>query len=572
MSVYSQFSRKAKPTINLRSIIPEIAIQVDTITSEEEKVQFLLEYSAEMLRNHPRKAKSSAEVAEYFAKQTGNKLLIAECLLAVAAGCRNTGEYSASLQYSYEALKIGEFLEEDVLQAKAQYAIGVSYSLIAEYPKALDKLNSSLDIHVRYGNFAEVRSIYHALGSVYEMVGNYPKALEYHQMALEISEHLEDTYYIATGLNNLGNVYWFLENYPKAENCYLRSLALRREMKDILGEGQSLGSIASIMSKTGRTKEALEYLFKALTIFEQIDNLPYIVETYSNIGSTYLESGEYITALAYLRDALTLADAAGKSNVMQHILFHITTVYFHTSEFHRAMEFAAQALEYSQKRGDKPTEYKTHYLCSQIWEILGNIDKAYYYHKEFTRVKEEFHGVEKQKIMAEMQIRFEVEKAEKEREIYRLKAEKLELDVQLKNRELTVLALHVAQKNEFIDKMHQKMNVAGKTSESTDTKDQITKFAAEMRSNIHAESQWHHFQQKFIQLHPDFMRTLSKRYSSLTPTELKICALLKINLSNKEIANILSVSIHNVEMHRYRIRKKFQLTTETNLSSFLAPL
>ena len=64
------------------------------------------------------------------------------------------------------------------------------------------------------------------------------------------------------------------------------------------------------------------------------------------------------------------------------------------------------------------------------------------------------------------------------------------------------------------------MNFAGRSSESADTKDQITKFAAEMRSNIHAESQWQHFQQKFVQLHPDFMRTLSIKCNSLTPTEL----------------------------------------------------
>ncbi|MBS1537217.1 MAG: LuxR family transcriptional regulator [Bacteroidetes bacterium] len=572
MSVLTQFVKKAKPSINLQIIVPEIANQLERILSSEEKVRFLLKYSSEILLNHPRKSKTSAELAESYAKQTGNEFLVADCQLVLEESCRSLGEYSTALQYSYEALKIGEFTKNEILQARAQYSIGVNYSLIAEHTKALDKLNSSLGIHVRYGNFAEVRSIYHALGSVYEMVGNYPKALEFHQMGLEISEHLEDKPSIGAGLNYLGNVYWFLENYDTAEESYFKSLAILRSMNDVVSEGQLLGNIAAIMSKTHRTKEALAFLFEALAIFEKINNLPLIVETYSNIGSTYLENKEYIKALTYLRDALVLAESAGKSNVMQSILLYISTAYFHTEEYHRSLEFAQQALDISQKREDKRTQYQTLQLTSQIWEVLKNIEKAFYYHKEFTRVKEEYHGIEKQKLMAEMQIRFEVDKAEKEREIYRLKAEKLELDIQLKNRELTMLALHVAQKNEFIDKMHQKMNFVGKSTEITDTKKQINQFAEEMRSNIRGESQWPQFQQKFTQLHPEFMRTLSKKYNSLTPTELKICALLKINLSSKEIANILSVSIHNIEMHRYRIRKKFQLPTEANLASFLAPL
>jgi len=65
---------------------------------------------------------------------------------------------------------------------------------------------------------------------------------------------------------------------------------------------------------------------------------------------------------------------------------------------------------------------------------------------------------------------------------------------------------------------------------------------------------------------------LAERCPRLTPTELKVCALLKINLSNKEVGKLLSVSLRNVESHRYSIRKKLGLPSETNLSSYLAGL
>ena len=573
MSVYTPAKQSAKQhPPQLRTFLQDIALQVEHIPIVDDKIRFLLHYSAKVVRSAPRKAKAAAAAGLFYAEKLGSRDTVCECHLAIADACQHSGEYSEGLKASYDALKVAEQTQNEQQGARANYQLGVNYTLIANHKMALQKLNLALDVQMKYGNFSDVRSLYHAFGNSFEHLGNYPKALEYHRKGLEVSEYLEDNYSIAIGLNHIGNVHLFLENYPDALECYRRSLSIRIDIDDIFGEAETRSNLAVVLSKSYEFRQALEHLFAALEIFERVDNLPMIVQTYSTIGATYLANREYDVALRYLRDALALTESMSKTNIMQSVQLHIAQAYYQTSHFHRALEFTHQALTRAAEREDKKTMYKAHLLSSTIWEELGNIEKAYHHHKEFTRIKDDFHGVEKQKLVAEMQVRYEVEKAEKEREIYRLKAEQLELDVNKKDRELTVLALHVAQKNEFIDKMHQKMNTAGMNAHASDTKEQINKFAAEMRSNVHVESQWTMFQQKFTQLHPEFMRTLSKMHNSLTPTELKICALLKINLSNKEIATMLSVSTHNIEMHRYRIRKKFGLSTQTNLSSFLAPL
>jgi len=68
----------------------------------------------------------------------------------------------------------------------------------------------------------------------------------------------------------------------------------------------------------------------------------------------------------------------------------------------------------------------------------------------------------------------------------------------------------------------------------------------------------------------DFLKTLKDKYPQLTATDLKLCAYLRINLSSKEIANLLNISIRGVETSRYRLRKKLDLPNETGLFDFLA--
>ncbi|MEI9943592.1 MAG: LuxR C-terminal-related transcriptional regulator [Chitinophagaceae bacterium] len=76
----------------------------------------------------------------------------------------------------------------------------------------------------------------------------------------------------------------------------------------------------------------------------------------------------------------------------------------------------------------------------------------------------------------------------------------------------------------------------------------------------------------FDKVHGDFLVRLKQKYTSLKPHELKLCAYLRMNLSSKEIARLMSISVRGVEISRYRLRKKLEIPTETNLFQFLFDL
>jgi DNA-binding CsgD family transcriptional regulator len=86
------------------------------------------------------------------------------------------------------------------------------------------------------------------------------------------------------------------------------------------------------------------------------------------------------------------------------------------------------------------------------------------------------------------------------------------------------------------------------------------------------DADWEHFAIHFDKVHNDFFISLKKHHRNLTPNELKLCAYLRMNLCTKEVARLMNISVRGVEISRYRLRKKLQLPTETNLTTYLLDL
>src|SRR5213075_552925 len=91
-----------------------------------------------------------------------------------------------------------------------------------------------------------------------------------------------------------------------------------------------------------------------------------------------------------------------------------------------------------------------------------------------------------------------------------------------------------------------------------------------MFGNEHkVDKDWEHFATHFDKVHSDFLVSLKQQYPNLNLNDLKLSAYLRMNLSTKEIAQLMSVSIRGVEISRYRLRKKLEIPTRENLSNYL---
>ncbi|WP_228527878.1 ligand-binding sensor domain-containing protein [Pararhodonellum marinum] len=154
-------------------------------------------------------------------------------------------------------------------------------------------------------------------------------------------------------------------------------------------------------------------------------------------------------------------------------------------------------------------------------------------------------------------------------EIEKLKTEKLKQEIQLKDKELATATMHLITKNGFIDHMRNNLNAITKKSKNQEVKNEIQKVIKNIEKNFAGDQDWEQFEIHFDQVHGDFMSRFKKKYNSLSPQEIKLSAYLRMNLSTKEIAYLMNISIRGVEIARYRLRKKLNLERAENLQEYI---
>lgn len=161
----------------------------------------------------------------------------------------------------------------------------------------------------------------------------------------------------------------------------------------------------------------------------------------------------------------------------------------------------------------------------------------------------------------------EIEKVSKasEEQINKLKNDKLRSEIDHKNRELATTTMHLINKNEFMLTVRDTIKELSKSN----SKEGIKKLVKEIDRNLAEDEGWEQFTKHFDQVHGDFLKNIKKDHPTLTPQEIKLCAYLRMNMSSKEIANLLNISVRGVEISRYRLRKKLNISRDTNLVDYM---
>jgi len=159
-----------------------------------------------------------------------------------------------------------------------------------------------------------------------------------------------------------------------------------------------------------------------------------------------------------------------------------------------------------------------------------------------------------------------------EQEIERLKSEKFLIEMRHKDMELANSTMYLVQKNKFLNKIKNEIqDLIGKlTTESN--KYALRQLVQRIDRDIKSKQHWKVFDQYFDEVHEDFIARLKEKNPDLTPKELRLCAYLKMNISTKEIAPLMNISVRGVEISRYRLRKKLNLDKGTNLTEYILSL
>jgi DNA-binding CsgD family transcriptional regulator len=123
-------------------------------------------------------------------------------------------------------------------------------------------------------------------------------------------------------------------------------------------------------------------------------------------------------------------------------------------------------------------------------------------------------------------------------------------------------------KNEMLSQIKDNIMEVSEIS-SDEAKGKIKKIIHLIKDSLQLDNDWEILKKHFTEVHPNFFSILLKKYPELTQDELKLCVYLKIQLSSKEIARLINITVDAVNKRRNRMRKKLKITPNVDLYDFL---
>jgi DNA-binding CsgD family transcriptional regulator/ligand-binding sensor domain-containing protein len=185
------------------------------------------------------------------------------------------------------------------------------------------------------------------------------------------------------------------------------------------------------------------------------------------------------------------------------------------------------------------------------------------------RINKYYESVEQRRLYLEKESKIRQEQFDLEKEIERLKNDKLQIKILAKDKELVTNSLQVVKKNKILNGIIHKLKDIDVDSFDESAKFQFTKLNKSIVKEVNADHSWKDLEKHIKNVHFDFLKRLKEKYPTISPRELDLSTYLLMNMSTKEIAEIMNISRGGVELARYRLRKKLELNKKENLIGFL---
>lgn len=202
-----------------------------------------------------------------------------------------------------------------------------------------------------------------------------------------------------------------------------------------------------------------------------------------------------------------------------------------------------------------------------IYFIVSILIILFIYKKQKSKFKNQ--QIKHQKEQEKLKYIHDLEISKTEAELMSLQNEKLAQEIEFKNSELALNAMHLVQKAEMLSTIKSSLMQIAKVYTNVQANAEIKKLLRNLGDDENLDREWNSFSKHFDSVHKDFLISLKEKHPDLTSSELKLSTYLHMNLSTKEIAQLLNISIRGVEISRYRLRKKLSLTKEVSLNDYM---
>ena len=307
-------------------------------------------------------------------EEKGDPLLLAACYNNMAAVYYSSGNYEASINYYKKARTVYILVKDWEKEAFCLYNLGLTRKSQGFYTLSLRYYLDALRLFQKNKQAVPIASCKNAIGNVYYRLNQPEQALKFHTEALELRQQLGDTSGMAESLNNIGNTYRINAEYEKALDAYKKALELKEEGEARKSMASTFINIAAVYHKQKQASKAIRYYQRALELKKKMGDRKGIAIAGNGLAVVYLAEARYAKARVYLDTSLRLARTIGVRELIK----------------------------------------ENYEIRSDLYTLQQMPEEALYYYKAYHAIKDTLLNEQKNKAIAEMQIRYETEKTTQE--------------------------------------------------------------------------------------------------------------------------------------------------------------
>ena len=511
-----------------------------------------------------------------------------------------------------EVAKQAEQLAEKSAGAREQVLASLSlarlYYFTSDLNNAMRFATKARTLAESAGLKRELATAYDAIGAIHYDIGSQNISSEYFSSSLKIYNALNDQNGLGATYCRVGTLYFDQKDFDKAAEYYRLSLQIAREIQSDEGIASNLNNLAKVYHQENKFDSALLFYQEALNINLKSDNQYLVGANYLNIAEVYFSLRRFSDAISAIDKARTIFVRLGNMHRIAKSEILLSKIYLEQDDHAGCKAMAEASLRIGQDKGFKEIIVASSELLKRLYLSEKDSIKAFRYFIIEKQYRDSLFLDEKQRALSKLELQQQFEKNEYNLKIARqkrniiifivsgalifslviiililkqlkLKARQMKMEqeshqqeIEFKNKELVLNVMSLMKKNEILTDLSEKLIKIEEESTTPDSKETIQKVARELQKS-QGEEIWKEFSIRFKEVHGEFYNTLLKKYPSLTPNELKLCAFLRLNLSSKDIAELTGQRISTLETARYRLRQKLGIVnSDINLVSFLSSI
>jgi tetratricopeptide (TPR) repeat protein len=521
------------------------------------------------LNNAPDSAFKYARKAQKSALQFSQNNELAMSYLILGNVFYNQGIFNQAIEEFIKAMRYFKQAGNEKGLAEIYQDLGLAYHYSKKPEVALENYKKSLDIFQKIKDEKGIAGTLSYIGHIFEKKADYHTALDHQQKALDIYQKINDKAGIAKVMDDIGSIYEDWKDYGKAEQYFSTALRYNLEINNQVAAIIDLNNIGDIHQKQGSYKVSLQYTFQCLALARKLNQKYQIRGAYRDLAQTHFYMKEYEKGYLYLDSAYRVYGEVYNSETARQIA-HIQTLY----------EMQEKDKEIAILENSRLFNTRLNYifiagfilLLAFAGLIFNRQRLVILKNKKIIQQNELIYSTQNELQESALEnMRLNEQKLKTELENKQLREQTLQNELMTRNRELTGRALHIIQKNEMLTELRQKIELALRKKDTDKTKE-LKELAVMIDYSFHLDKDWEEFKLAFEQVHGDFFTKLQALFPDLTSGDIRLCALLRLNLSSKDTAAIMGISQDSLRVNRHRLRKKMNIEQGDNLVNFMMGL